>query len=103
MRWTLKEVAEAVGSPEMPREQAMARVAGVTIDSRTTCAGELFIAIHGPSHDGDDYVAAALERGAVAAMVAEGQLSRYPGWMQSRCLPVADTFIALHQYARAVR
>jgi UDP-N-acetylmuramoyl-tripeptide--D-alanyl-D-alanine ligase len=103
MQWTLKQVAEAVGSPARPSDDALARVAGVSIDSRTVCAGELFIAIHGPRHDGHDHVAAALERGALAAMVAEAQLSRYPGWIQSRCLPVADTFVALHQFARAVR
>src|SRR5208283_4530090 len=57
-----------------------ARLAGVSIDSRTLRPGELFVAIHGPAHDGHDYVAAALESGAVAAVVA-GPLhhrSRYP-------------------------
>ncbi|HXM97542.1 MAG TPA: UDP-N-acetylmuramoyl-tripeptide--D-alanyl-D-alanine ligase [Candidatus Dormibacteraeota bacterium] len=103
MRWTIKQVAEAVGSAAWPEADAMARLAGVSIDSRTVCAGELFIAIHGPRHDGHDHVASALDRGAVAAMVAEAQLSRYPGWMQSRCIPVADTLVALHQLARAVR
>ncbi|HZV59131.1 MAG TPA: UDP-N-acetylmuramoyl-tripeptide--D-alanyl-D-alanine ligase, partial [Candidatus Eremiobacteraceae bacterium] len=103
MRWTIKQVAEAVGSAAWPEADAMARLAGVSIDSRTVCAGELFVAIHGPRHDGHDHVAAALDRGAMAAMVAEAQLSRYPGWMQSRCIPVADTLVALHQLARAVR
>ncbi|GAC1621779.1 MAG: UDP-N-acetylmuramoyl-tripeptide--D-alanyl-D-alanine ligase [Candidatus Acidiferrum sp.] len=103
MRWTLKQVADAVGSRTRPDNDAVARLAGVSIDSRTVCDGELFIAIHGPRHDGHDHVAAALERGALAAMVAEAQLSRYPGWTQDRCIPVADTFVALHQLARAVR
>jgi len=81
----------------------LARVAGVSIDSRTIRAGELFIAIHGPSHDGHDHVASALERGAIAAMVAEAQLPRYAGQIGGRCIPVADTFEALKQLARAVR
>ncbi len=58
--------------------------------------GELFIAIHGPRNDGHDYVAAVLESGAVAAVVAEPVVSRYPGWMQDRCITVPDTLEALH-------
>jgi UDP-N-acetylmuramoyl-tripeptide--D-alanyl-D-alanine ligase len=81
----------------------MARLAGVSIDSRTIRAGELFIAIHGPTHDGHDHVAAAVESGAIAAVVAEPLLSRYPGWLQGRCIAVPDTLAALHQLARAVR
>jgi UDP-N-acetylmuramoyl-tripeptide--D-alanyl-D-alanine ligase len=78
-------------------------MAGVSIDSRTIRAGELFIAIHGPSHDGHDHVASALERGAIAAVVAEAQLSRYADPAGTRCLAVGDTFEALKQLARAVR
>jgi UDP-N-acetylmuramoyl-tripeptide--D-alanyl-D-alanine ligase len=78
-------------------------VAGVSIDSRTVRAGELFIAIHGPSHDGHDHVASALERGAIAAVVAEAQLSRYAEPVGNHCLAVGDTFEALKQLARAVR
>jgi UDP-N-acetylmuramoyl-tripeptide--D-alanyl-D-alanine ligase len=81
----------------------VARVAGVSIDSRTLRAGELFIAIHGPRHDGHDHVAAALERGALAALVAESRLAQYSAAVRDRCIPVADTFAALKQLARAVR
>jgi UDP-N-acetylmuramoyl-tripeptide--D-alanyl-D-alanine ligase len=81
----------------------LARVAGVSIDSRTIRAGELFIAIHGPSHDGHDHVASSLEHGAIAAVVAEAQLARYPGPVGGRCIAVADTFEALKQLACAVR
>jgi UDP-N-acetylmuramoyl-tripeptide--D-alanyl-D-alanine ligase len=103
MRWTIAQVAGAVGAQPGAGLEPLARVAGVSIDSRTLHPGELFIAIHGPSHDGHDHVAAALERGALAAMVAEWQLSRYPGWVSDRCIPVADSFEALKQLARAVR
>ena len=72
MRWTIAQVAGAVGSRAGAGLDPVARVAGVSIDSRTVGAGELFIAIHGPSHDGHDYVASAFGRGAVGAMVAEG-------------------------------
>jgi UDP-N-acetylmuramoyl-tripeptide--D-alanyl-D-alanine ligase len=81
----------------------MARVAGVSIDSRTVRAGELFVAIHGPRHDGHDHVGSALERGAIAAVVAQERLAQYAGEISSRCIAVADTFEALKQLARAVR
>ncbi|HIJ63852.1 MAG TPA: UDP-N-acetylmuramoylalanyl-D-glutamyl-2,6-diaminopimelate--D-alanyl-D-alanine ligase [Rhodospirillaceae bacterium] len=42
---------------------------GVSIDSRTLAAGDLFVAIPGPTHDGHDFVAAAFARGAAAALV----------------------------------
>jgi UDP-N-acetylmuramoyl-tripeptide--D-alanyl-D-alanine ligase len=81
----------------------MARLAGVSIDSRTVRAGELFVAIRGPRHDGHDHVASALERGALAAVVAEAQLPRFKGGVGDRCIAVADTFEALKQLGRAVR
>jgi len=103
MRWTLTQVADAVAGKPGHGLDPLARLAGVSIDSRTLRPGELFVAIHGPSHDGHDYVAAAMESGAVAAVVAEPLLSKYPGWLQDRCIAVPDTLAALHQLARAVR
>jgi UDP-N-acetylmuramoyl-tripeptide--D-alanyl-D-alanine ligase len=103
MRWTVTQVADAVAGRRGSGLDAVARVAGVSIDSRTIRAGELFIAIHGPSHDGHDYVADVFEKDAVAAMVAAPLISRYPGWIQDRCIAVADTLGALHSLARAVR
>ena len=103
MRWTIAQVAGALGTRPGRELDALAGVAGVSIDSRTIRAGELFIAIHGPSHDGHDHVASALERGAIAAVVAEAQLPRYAGTVAGRCIAVANTFEALKQLARAVR
>src|SRR5450755_827314 len=103
MRWTIAQVAGAVGARTGAGLDPVARVAGVSIDSRTVGAGELFIAIHGPRHDGHDHVAGALERGAVAAIVAEAQLGRYSDEVRERCIPVADTFKGLARFAAAVR
>ncbi len=67
---------------------------GVSTDSRTVAAGELFIALRGEKFDGHSFVAAARERGAVAAVVdADGAAS-----LQENGLPlvvVADTRLAL--------
>lgn len=43
---------------------------GVSTDSRSIAAGELFVALRGENFDGHEYVAAAQMRGAVAAVVA---------------------------------
>src|SRR5260370_3722917 len=103
MRWTIAQVADALGARPGTELNALARVAGVSIDSRAIRAGELFIAIHGPRHDGHDHVASALEGGAIAAVVAEAQLSQYAVPVRDRCIAVADTFDSLKQLARAVR
>src|SRR5262249_2176740 len=57
----------------------------------------------GPRHDGHHHVANALERGALAAVVSDSRLAGYPEGVRVRCIPVADTFVALKQLARAVR
>src|SRR5260370_21577514 len=103
MRWTIAQVAGALGARPGAGLDPVARVAGVSIDSRTIRPGELFVAIHGPRHDGHDHVGGALEQGALAAVVAEARLSQYAGWVCDRCIGVADTFQALKQLARAVR
>ena len=64
MRWTVEEVAGALGVTPPGGVDPLARLAGVSINSRTLARGELFVAIHGPRHDGHDYVRAALEAGA---------------------------------------
>src|SRR6201987_2697779 len=103
MRWTIAQVAGAVGSRPGAGLDSMARVAGISIDSRTVRAGELFIAIHGPRHDGHDHVAAALERGALAAVGAESRARGLAEPVRDRCLAVDDTLLALHRLATAVR
>src|SRR6266436_4093375 len=103
MRWTIAQVAGALGTRPGTGLDPLARVAGVSIDSRTIRAGELFIAIHGPRHDGHDHVAAALERGALAAVVAESRSRHLPDARRGSCLVVDDTLRALHRLATAVR
>jgi UDP-N-acetylmuramoyl-tripeptide--D-alanyl-D-alanine ligase len=103
MRWTIAQVAGVLVARAGTGLDPVARLAGVSIDSRTLRAGELFIAIHGPSHDGHDHVAGAFERGAVAAVVAAAKVGQFPDAIRARCIVVDDTFVALKQFARAVR
>src|SRR5262252_9657114 len=53
-------------------------VTGISIDSRTVAAGEAFFAIKGDTHDGHDFVTAALKQGAALAVVARNQTPSLP-------------------------
>ncbi len=103
MRWTLTQVAGALGTRPGAGLDPLARMAGVSIDSRTLRAGELFIAIHGPRHNGHEYVAGALGRGALAAVVANAEIGRFAGSVLAHCFIVEETLAALQQLARAQR
>jgi UDP-N-acetylmuramyl-tripeptide synthetase len=46
-------------------------IRGVTYDSRAVSPGDLFVALRGENHDGHDYLAQALELGAVALLLEE--------------------------------
>lgn len=65
MKLKLTEIANALGTNISFDGVAT----GYSIDSRTLQPGDLFFALRGPSHDGHDYLAAAFDRGAVAAVV----------------------------------
>ena len=70
---------------------------GVSTDSRTVNPGELFVALSGPRFNGEDYVAAAVARGAAGAVVRARQESAV-----SQIL-VDDTLAALARSAHAWR
>ncbi|HTS86665.1 MAG TPA: UDP-N-acetylmuramoyl-tripeptide--D-alanyl-D-alanine ligase [Usitatibacter sp.] len=87
----LDEAAGAVGG----QARGAARFGGVTTDSRAVDAGDLFVALVGESFDGHDYVAEAVRRGAVAAVVSR-RIDAEPAIPQ---VVVADTRIALGRLA----
>ncbi|WP_404379368.1 UDP-N-acetylmuramoyl-tripeptide--D-alanyl-D-alanine ligase [Caenispirillum salinarum] len=94
--WTAAEAAAATGG----KASGDWTCTGVSIDSRTVGAGDLFIAIAGPTHDGHAFVADALAKGAVAAMVhAVPEDFGQP----ERLLVVDDTFAGLQALGRAAR
>lgn len=70
---------------------------GISTDTRQIQAGQLFIAIKGPNFDGHEFLATALERGAVAALVEQ------PQSVPIVQLQVTDTVKALGQLAAAWR
>ena len=64
--WSLSEACAAAGGDLLGAD---ASFLSVGTDSRKDCRGQLFVALKGERFDGHEHVAAALERGAVAAMV----------------------------------
>lgn len=94
--WTADEAAAATGGTCTGDWRAT----GVSIDSRTVREGDLFVALKGPNFDGHAYVADALAKGAVAAVVAEAPAGAAD---EARLLRVADTMVALSGLARAAR
>ncbi|MBI1788377.1 MAG: UDP-N-acetylmuramoyl-tripeptide--D-alanyl-D-alanine ligase [Acidobacteria bacterium] len=72
-------------------------VSGYSVDTRTLAAGDLFFALRGACHDGHDYVAEALRKGAAGAVVDH----EIPGL--GPALVVEDTLRALQELARRAR
>ena len=90
MLWTSDEIAMATeGTVSLPFA-----VSGVSIDTRTVEPGDLFIALAGV-RDGHEFVAQALAKGAVGALVS--RVTAGP------CIQVADTFLALEALGLAAR
>ena len=77
---------------------------GVSTDSRSVAAGELFVALRGERFDGHEFVAAAYERGAAAVVVdAAGAEALRSVAADLPRIVVADTRIALGELAAAWR
>ncbi|MEQ8484085.1 MAG: UDP-N-acetylmuramoyl-tripeptide--D-alanyl-D-alanine ligase [Pseudomonadales bacterium] len=102
--WRWRALCEALGLPPADGPN----VTGVSIDSRTTKPGDLFIALTGDpgprfqvsyrsQRDGHDFIDAAVAAGAVAVMSHDGRPRQVPQ------LTVADTLDGLWALARAAR
>ena len=63
--FTTVEIAEVTGGKLLG---GSVTVTGVSTDTRTIAPGMLFVAIRGESFDGNDYIGAAAEKGAAAAI-----------------------------------
>jgi UDP-N-acetylmuramoyl-tripeptide--D-alanyl-D-alanine ligase len=94
--WTAKDAAAATGGQSNARWAAT----GISIDSRSLEPGDLFVALKGPAFDGHDYIAQALDKGAVAALA-----HRRPAGLaeDAPLLLVEDTLVALTALGAAAR
>jgi UDP-N-acetylmuramoyl-tripeptide--D-alanyl-D-alanine ligase len=77
---------------------------GYSIDSRTIAPSELFFAVRGERFDGHDFVAAAVERGAAAAVVSRARVATLPDAALAVPLLIAEEpLVALQALASHVR
>ncbi len=65
---TVAELAQSLRGASVQGDTRV-RFTSVSTDSRSSAAGALFVALRGDHFDGHEYVAQAIERGAVAALV----------------------------------
>lgn len=95
----VKDVIQAVNGtlvgPALPPD---AVITNITTDSRTVTPGSLFIAIRGQRSDGHDYVASAMEKGAVCCMSWTGA----PGVPIIQVRSVADAIQDLAAWYRSI-
>lgn len=66
MMLDLQDVARAMDAAGLAKP---VKVGGWSVDTRTQNPGDVFFALRGPNFDGHDFVTAALEKGAAAAVV----------------------------------
>src|SRR3954462_511308 len=92
--WTSTEAEAAT----LGKASRAFEVSGLSIDTRTLKAGDLFVALQGDNRDGHDFVRAAFEAKAGAALVTHA-----PDGVTGALLTVGHTQRALEDLARAAR
>jgi len=99
--FTINDIAEATGGRIIGSDEG--EVSGVSTDSRSVSAGELFVPLSGSSFDGHDYLASVANHGVRTALAAESWLRDHslPGSLT--CIAVDDTLRALGDLAAAYR
>lgn len=78
-------------------------IAGFSIDTRTLAPGEMFVAIRGDRFDGNAYVADAVGKGAVSALVSDPALVGTAALAGTPLIVVPETIAALQTLANRVR
>ncbi len=89
---TMMSLHEAARAIAAKAQGADAGFSGVSTDSRTIAAGQLFVALQGVKFDGHAYVAEVLARGAAGAVVQHGFAAAHP---ELPLVCVSDTRLAL--------
>jgi UDP-N-acetylmuramoyl-tripeptide--D-alanyl-D-alanine ligase len=99
MRLPLWRIAEIVSGQGEFDSEAVAE--GYSIDSRSIQRSDLFFAVKGERLDGHDFVEAALDAGATAAVVSRHRISEFSN--RRRLIGVNETLTALQELGRGVR
>ncbi len=99
----LVEAARACGGRLLGVGGGNPEFGGVSTDSRSIVAGELFIALRGENFDGHDFVRQVIEQGATGALVDETWLAQQGPDLALPLIGVADTRLALGTLAAVWR
>jgi UDP-N-acetylmuramoyl-tripeptide--D-alanyl-D-alanine ligase len=92
--WTVDRVAAALENAIHTREpHTPPEIRGITTDSRSVSAGQLFVALIGEKFDGHDFLERAIEQGATAIVVSKPPAKNYAVTI----FRVPDTLVALGQ------
>src|SRR3954471_13170039 len=95
--WAADEIAAATGG----RASGFSAASGASIDTRSLQPGDLFFAIAGEARDGHDFVRAALEKAAAAAVIAEDRAAAFEG--AGDLVVVPDVLDAMRRLGAAAR
>jgi len=104
--WSIEALLKATGGQIIGAAGGAwtGNVTGISIDTRTLAPGDLYVAIRGDRLDGHDYVAAAFEAGASAALVASDWNGLEQGVEKSGALIVVpETLEGMRALGRAAR
>jgi UDP-N-acetylmuramoyl-tripeptide--D-alanyl-D-alanine ligase len=102
MHISLAQVRRATGG-ELVASGIAESFAGIAVDSRSTGAGELFVAIRGARRDGHDFIREVLERGATGVVVERWPIVGVPDRFKPAVVRVGDSLHALGQIAASAR
>ena len=99
--FSVKELAAVTGgkiSGSIERQ-----VSGISTDSRTATAGQLFVPLKGERFDGHDYLPELFAKGVAVALIAESRLSAILPSPEVTLISVPDTLAALGDLALSYR
>ena len=94
--WTNEDLSLALQTPIA----ATLNITGISIDSRKISAGDLFIALSGPVFDGNDFIADAAAKGAIAAIVSRKPQQLPPNFIVIVVPDTQQALIKLAEFAR---
>jgi UDP-N-acetylmuramoyl-tripeptide--D-alanyl-D-alanine ligase len=100
--WKTAEILEATGGDLLCGDNN-SPFAGISIDSRTIAADDLFVAIKGDVHDGHSFASDVIEHGVGGLIINQEQAHGQPGRLCQKkgivCITVSDTTKALGDLA----
>jgi UDP-N-acetylmuramoyl-tripeptide--D-alanyl-D-alanine ligase len=96
---SLQDLVAATGGKAVGFTQSDVSIDGVTLDSRMVEPGDLFWAVAGKRHDGHDFAADAVTRGAIGSVVCAAHAGEFTGPR----VVVDDTHAALQRFSRWYR